>query len=76
MQYLKLTDHEKQLFDIYFIGIVSMARNHPGAGMQEAVDVKGKGSGTKWWEGLPSMQQCSQEALDMIMERRRVFGEA
>lgn len=59
-----LNDEERVVFDIYFPCVVSMARHHPGAGRTNGYN-----------EQAPklSLEQCADEAIEMIRIRSDVF---
>lgn len=57
---MQLLESEKHIFDIYFIGIVSMAHCHPGTTREAGLNL--------------SLEQCGDKALEMLRIRRGVFG--
>lgn len=66
MKEIKLRLDEIVPFDVYFAGVVAMGRWHPGANFD-------KESGT-YSRGQMSVEECADEALDMIEVRRKVLG--
>jgi hypothetical protein len=60
---------EQNVFDMFFIGIVSMAHCHPGAGIWR------NDQGKYVTIDKPSLEDCAQLALDMIEVRRQMRGE-
>lgn len=55
----KLTQEERMEFMMYFAGVVSMARCHPGAG-----------SSRYGLTNIPTIKQCAEEAMEMVRVRR------
>ena len=65
MPKLTLNEHEQQLFDLYYIGIVSMARCHPSAKWDKESE--------DYTKEVPSLLDCANESLNMILTRRIIM---
>lgn len=62
---MHLTEHEQLVFDIYFASVASMARHHPGVG---------RSNGFARAADQLTIEECADEALLMIKERRKVVA--